>query len=384
MNRFIVIIRQPLERIPPIINLIDCLIEKGYLVDLICLESHVDLIRKYEDRVCVEIIKIRKIKIFVFNKLFAWLLFRKKVLNILEKKRNIYKEFYLWIGSADAAIPLMIWNGLKKYDYIFQCHELYDSFPFYIKRLKTIMNNAMINVGPESNRNAIYRSWFGLKETPITLPNKPYYHPQTKKMPINDKTAYEEIEKIRTKKIILYQGGIVKERDVTKIAQAIENISDEWVLVLMGNTDSSSYLEDLLKKFPKTTYIPPVKAPLHLQITSWARIGILSYSFKDLNHVFCAPNKTWEYTGFSIPLLGNNVPGIENDIKKFASGRIVNLQNDNEDEIIKAINVIDTNYEFYSKNAYKFYKSVDLLSVINDIVNKAECLNQQKKLFNHE
>ncbi|KAA6307134.1 hypothetical protein EZS27_041199, partial [termite gut metagenome] len=39
------------------------------------------------------------------------------------------------------------------------------------------------------------------------------------------------------------------------------------------------------------------------------RIGIVSYAFDDLNHVFCAPNKTWEYTGFGIPMLGNNAPG---------------------------------------------------------------------------
>jgi hypothetical protein len=289
----------------------------------------------------------------------------------LENDITIYsKDTILWIGSADAALPLMIGGKLTKYKYVFQCHELYDAFPLYIKRLKPIMQNAIINIGPESNRNAIYRSWYKLEETPITLPNKPYYHPLEKKMSISDDFAKTVIDKVKNRKILLYQGGIVKERDVTTIAKAIREISKEWVLILMGYTDQSRYLPNLLRDYPETIHIPPIKAPLHLEVTSWARIGIVSYSFDDLNHVFCAPNKTWEYTGFGIPLLGNNVPGIMNDIYSFKSGKILNLQSESLQDVVDAIIEIDINYEFYCNNALQFFKSVDMTNVTNNILNK--------------
>lgn len=368
-----IIIRQPLERLPPIINLIDCLIILNYKINLICDESSIFLKEKYSKNVIFSIINQKQLNIPFLGKLLNWLSFRKKVYALLKNNKSLYSDdTILWIGSADAALPLMIGNKLTKYKYIFQCHELYDAFPSYIQRLKAVMQNAVINVGPESNRNAIYRSWYNLKETPITLPNKPYFHYKLRNRPINDTTAKEIIDKIKDKKILLYQGGIVKERDVTTIAKAISRIGDEWVLVLMGNTDQSSYLSDLLKQYPKTIHIPPIKAPLHLEITSWARIGIVSYSFDDLNHVFCAPNKTWEYTGFGIPLLGNNVPGIMNDILHFKSGEVLNFQNNNIQEVINAIDRIDSNYEFYSKNATIFFESIDIVSTTENILNEVK------------
>lgn len=362
----IIIIKQPLERIPPIINLIDVLIEKNYNVMLFCTSISNSLREKYKEKVRLIIIDINQKRTNnKIHKILNWIIFRYKVMHIL-KTEKMAKDSVLWIGSADAAIALG--KRLFNMKYIFQCHELYDALPFYRKRLELIMQNSLINITPEENRSAIFRAWYSLKETPVTLPNKPFYHPQNKYQNIKDPNASQIIEKIKYKKIIIYQGGILKKRDITPIAKAIEYLEDDWVLVLMGNTDSTNYLQNLLTKYPKTVYIPPIPAPDHLSVTSWARIGLLTYNFHDLNHVFCAPNKTWEYSGFSIPMLGNNIPGIARDINKYNSGICIDLDNTEPEIIAKAINEIDNKYDEYSNGALDFYNSTNIKDIIDNVM----------------
>ena len=57
-NHVIIVIKQPLERIPPIINLIDALIEKGILITVLATSvTEVNKIR-YKDHVNFIIIDI--------------------------------------------------------------------------------------------------------------------------------------------------------------------------------------------------------------------------------------------------------------------------------------------------------------------------------------
>lgn len=376
MKRAIIIIKQPLERIPPIMNLIDVLVENAWEIDLIATSVNNQTLQKYENKVNFVLFDIA----YTTNKLgkiFAWLNFRQKVLKYLEQNSFRLQNTMLWVGSADAAIALG--DRLFKYKYVFQCHELYDAFPFYQKRLKKVMQNAVVNVNPEENRGAIFRSWYKLKETPVTLPNKPYYHPEQRELVIENEEGACVIKSLRHKKILLYQGGIGAQREIRPIAQAVEELKDEWILVLMGYVEEKGYLTSLLKDFPQTVYIPPIAAPKHLQVTSWARIGILSYSFDDINHVFCAPNKTWEYTGFGIPVLGSDVPGIMHDINKFKCGISVNMGNGSVHAIVEAIKKIDSNYEAYSKNADKFYKSVNISDIVLGISDIYKYANNNSK-----
>lgn len=376
----IIIIKQPLERIPPIISLIDVLIKKNIRITLICTKTSNFLIDKYKNDVQFFIvdINIKRTKNKIF-KIFNWLKFRYKVLGYL--KENLNKESILWIASADAAIALG--PKLISMNYIFQCHELYDALPFYKKRIKKIMQNALINITPEENRAAIFRSWFSLKSTPYVLPNKALYHPQMRNLEISDNTASQIINKIKDKKIVIYQGGILKKRDVSYIAEAIESISQDWVLVLMGHTDESNYLSNILKKYPSTVYIPPIAAPEHLTVTSWAHIGLVSYSYHDLNHVFCAPNKTWEYSGFGIPMLGNNVPGITNNLERYKSGISLDLENTCIEQIINTLKEIDNNYDYYKEGALNYYNSIDLFHIIEKIIVKYEKLQNKGTLFSY-
>ena len=62
-----------------------------------------------------------------------------------------------------------------------------------------------------------------------------------------------------------------------------------------------------------------------MEITSYARIGINFYRPNCLNKAFCAPNKIYEFSGFGIPIIGNDIPGLKNTIGLNNAGKCVRL-----------------------------------------------------------
>ena len=366
LKQVVIVIKQPLERIPPIINLIDALISDKRKVKLLCTSISSPLLSKYKDNVEIFVIDVKlKRTRNKIRKVISWLWFRSRVLRILEKEFETENSI-LWIGTADAGLAL----GKKLFTrpYIFQCHELYDAIPFYRKRIGVIMQKSIINVTPERNRAAIFRTWYSLNETPITLPNKPYYHPKNRNLNLDNLNVSKLFDRVKGKKVVIYQGGILAKRDVGPIAKAIEKMGDDWILLLMGHTDNSGYLQSLLSSYPKLVYIPPIPAPDHLRITSWAHIGLLTYSFHDLNHVFCAPNKIWEYAGFGIPMLGNDIPGIAWELDKFSAGLYVNLETADDNMIENALYEIDNNYSFFRNGALSLFQSIEIKKITDRIL----------------
>ena len=106
---------------------------------------------------------------------------------------------------------------------------------------------------------------------------------------------------------------------------------------------------------------------MHLQITANAYIGLVFYRDDQLNKVFCAPNKIFEYSFFGVPIIANNLPGLKNTIGKANAGICVEFTYEN---IADAFEIIENHYEEISINGVNFYNSVDNVSTINKIVEK--------------
>ena len=168
------------------------------------------------------------------------------------------------------------------------------------------------------------------------------------------------------KKIILYQGQIYKERDLTSIAKAMNLISNDFLLLLLGN-DKDGSLKKLSSINSNFIHIPFVDPPDHLLITSHAYIGIATYDDSSLNNVFCAPNKIYEYSGFGIPMLCRDIPGLKYTVEKSNSGICVDTNDSNA--IVNAINRIDKNYEEFSRNANAFYDDTNMENNFNNVID---------------
>jgi hypothetical protein len=268
----------------------------------------------------------------------------------------------LWIGSADTALALG--PRLLRRRYVLQLNELYDKFWRYRVLLRPFARHAHSVVVPERSRAAIVRYWYGLPYTPHVLPNKPVFQCQTRNARIDDPRAKAIIESLGSAtKLVLYQGHISAERDVRSIAAVVNKLGEPWRFAVMGA--DCAFLGEVRQVCPNVVVIPHIAAPGHLQVTSHAYIGAITYSRTSFNHLFCAPNKIWEYSGAAVPMICDDLPGLQM-VATEGAGVCVDFQD--SEALISSLLHIDAYHERYSSTAAQFFETVDMTATISAIV----------------
>ena len=184
--------------------------------------------------------------------------------------------------------------------------------------------------------------------------------------------AAKVFQKIGNRKIVLYQGTFGYERVLDQFIEAVGLLGKEYCMVLMGRDDIE--VRKLLDKYPETFFIPFISAPDHLAVTSRAHIGVLSYvntsnirHYDPLNALYCAPNKLYEYACFGIPMIGNDIPGLEIPFKLNNIGQCSKLT---AEAIAMTIREIEENYDTMSRNCKTFYSSVNIDRIVEEIVRE--------------
>ena len=304
------------------------------------------------------------------KKICSRLMLHKDVLRFL--RNCMEKSDILWTTSMQSIRELK--GEVLKYKHVLQLMELtkygymyHTKFRFPIAKYA---KNAWRTVVPEINRAYIQKIWWELSQTPHILPNKPY------SLDISDiiPELSEAIDKMKAekKKIILYLGGLHDDRSFEEFAKVISD-SDEYRMYIVGKTfgNGERVLNRLINEH-RAVYLGSFDPPKHLCVVKYAYIGLLPYmpgnngELSELNALYCAPNKIWEYAGFGVPMVGSDVLGLKLPFEQWNIGRCCDLNN--EASIIKAIEEVDRNHDEMSKNCYKFYDSVDLEKVVSEIL----------------
>lgn len=358
MNKKLVIVQKTrVSSFPPLMAAIEGLSRKNVEIILICgneLVGNMPFLQKFCHQ--IHILDIPDGKSMV-GKLWAWTKFRYKVWKLIRKEDLSRYTFYF--PTADTVLALG--QRIKSLHYILNLYELYDQLPMYLRNLKQYAVRASMITCPDYTRAHIFKVWWKLRETPTVIPNRPLGRPNMiEDLPQEIQYALSRIE---GKKIIHYQGLISRDRDLSPICHAINELPD-FALVLMGR--DFNYLKDLLNICDRIIYIPFMIPPKHLLVTKMARIGLLSYDHSSLNNIFCAPNKIWEYSSLGIPILGNDIPGLKNVIEPAKMGRCADYSN--IEEIKKTILEIDENYNTFSKNSYNYFDSICMDDIYDSII----------------
>lgn len=298
---------------------------------------------------------------------------RNKVWKLIDK--HYAEDTVLWV-ITDVTVKIL-GNELLKRKYVLQLLELSENITYYsrLKFLKVnkelLGNNALAVIVPEYNRAHLIKTWWKLKKLPYILPNKPYISTDIRKNnDISDIRARSVIQKIGNKKIILYQGIIDPERPLDAFISAVDEYNGKYAFVVMSGG------KNIYKNIKSDNYyfIPFVTPPEHLQITSHAYIGVLSYvptetsGYSPLNALYCAPNKTFEYSMFGIPMLGNDNPGLKFLFETQKCG--VCFEDFSTTQICAAINRIEKSYEELERNAYIYYNGCDYVEITRNILFK--------------
>jgi len=351
-------------KLPPFLTLLDCLGKEHELI-VACYETRESLSKlkaKYDglNVSFVNVLERQKEEPTIYNRI------KNKINRYVEisskyadSVNGVIKETQydkLWIIHERTLYALRDkFNGLS---YSFSMYELMDAYPKFLQKIKLALKGADNVIVAEENRAQILRVWMELEKTPFVIPNKPLNHPRTINIPLkNDVLGTSD-------KVILYQGHVQKNRNIDAFCEAMPQLKG-FQLVVMGGW--SEYRDELQKKYPFVKFIDFVNPPEHLYITSHAYIGIVKYDYVDLNQIFCAPNKIYEYAGFGIPMISNEVPGLVNTVGRYKAACCIDT---NDVESIKmAVKTIDKNYDEYCKNATAFYEATDIEQIINDVAS---------------
>lgn len=360
MKKILFIFDRNLSTLPPLLAIIDSLVD---IYDITF------IVRDHEEAI-EDLYRSKNIMFIAYNKHMAS---NSRFFRAINRVRRIdfFKnripriikegEFDLvWIATAESAVYLG--RPIAGVKYIFSIYELYDVVPKLLKKITPIAQNAAAVVVPEINRAYMLRFWLALDSTPFVIPNKPL------KVPVSSLNVPMQLNTLSKKKIILYQGHIIKGRNLNALCEALSNMP-EYILVLMGSSPDN-YLEELKINYSNILHIDFMPPPSHLEITSCAHIGIVTYDYIDLNQVYCAPNKIWEYSGYGVPMLANNIPGLIYTVGNAGAGCCIDMSNCGE--ITDAIVEIERNYEQYGKASKEMFDSVNvkeaILTIVQDII----------------
>lgn len=375
MDRIIIVTVGSIYRIPPIKSLLESLAIQKKEIIVITTNDGIDLKDTLENR--LTIIKTSSayyIKCSIFNKAMQFQKVRKELWNNIE--RFYTNDSLLWILS-DLTVKVL-GKKLLKTNYILQLYELVEKkylvpkYKFIDLRLSDYAKNAKRVIVPEYNRAHITQAWWELDKLPFVLENKPFYSEISEERNIlikHSDVASNIISKLEGKKIILYQGILHKERPLENFIKAVDKLGGQYAFVVMSGEDN------IYKECGSSNYyfIPYISAPYHLEVTSHAFIGVLSYvptktTNSILNAIYCAPNKTFEYGRYRVPMVSNDVPALRFCFNRFECGLCVDIED--VDSICKGILTITKDYETFSNNARIFYDNVDYTSCVLKLINE--------------
>lgn len=350
--KLLIISKAPIQNFPRIFSLIFASIDLGYEVEVvtqnIIKESQI-LLEKYN----VKVYSIEN-KTGGIRKIMHWLRFANFANKIY---RNADSNTKIWITGADTAMCMGI-NTLKTREFYFQINELYDQFPFQLRWIKKIVPHAKEIIVPEKNRAAILQVWFNMKSKPLVLPNKPYFEDNiiaSGEEKYLDKINLITEEKKKGKIILLYQGHLSKDRDLSNLLIGVHKSKDIFSIILMGKAHHD-ILQEYKKLCPELIYIDNIPAPYHLNMTKHADIGIILYSPVSLNNIYCAPNKVWEYTKHGLAIISNDIIGLDY-ISRESIGEQFDLTRSSSVNIV--LSRLAESYKSYKNNSSKFYNTLD-------------------------
>lgn len=373
MNKRIVIAETgSVLTLPPLINLIHCLLNNGNTVILISRDCKMLPLSIIEDNKFQFVeLKNKENDSNLLLKLVTRINETSEIIRCTE--RAMKNADILWTSTVTTVRELR--SILPKYKNVFQLMELaqYGHLTNHIKfSLGDLARKSWKNVVPEENRAYIEKAWWDLPTVPYVLPNKPYSldYSITKNM-----HGALSIIKAEKRKIVLYLGGIFPDRNLETYAEAIKRASSDYVLYIIGKAFDDAgrrRIENLVNKYG-AVHLGHFDAPNHLAFVKYAYIGLLPYKAahvvgqSELNALYCAPNKIFEYAGFGVPMIGSDVLGLKNVFEKWNIG--VCADDSSEEEFYKALRIVSDNHDRMSEQCYKYYDSVDIDKIVNSIIS---------------
>ncbi|HAT38334.1 MAG TPA: glycosyl transferase family 1 [Gemmatimonadetes bacterium] len=226
-----------------------------------------------------------------------------------------------------ALLPLgVVAKWLLKARLVYDCHEL-ETETFGLtglrQNLSRIVERLLIGhadlviVVSESIRRW-YADSYGITNIVTVLNCPPYRKPR------RTRRLHESLSIPEDRKIVIYQGGIIKGRGVESLLEAFAGHDDgEHVLVCMGYGDLEGMVKDHADRYENIYLQKAVPPDVVLEYTASADYGVSYIDNPSLNDRYCLPNKLFEYIMAGLPVIVNDAPEQKRLVKQTGIGVVL-------------------------------------------------------------
>lgn len=148
----------------------------------------------------------------------------------------------------------------------------------------------------------------------------------------------------RDRKILLFQGGFSRHRGINQLLEATTTLPQPWSVVLMGSGKLEPEISAAISRLcdpnqPKNAPLVMLPSAPQEELPFWtagATLGIIPYENTGLNHLYCTPNKLWEYPNAGVPILATSLIEMEKIIQIWQTGFLL-PRNFNSQDILHAL-----------------------------------------------
>ena len=130
------------------------------------------------------------------------------------------------------------------------------------------------------------------------------------------------------RRIVLFQGGFAPHRGINHLLEAAKTLPAPWSIVMMGwgklEPEIAAAIEELVDPdHPEAAPLAMIPGAPQDELPLWsagAALGIIPYENTGLNHLYCTPNKLWEFPNAGVPILATSLIEMERIIGTWKTG----------------------------------------------------------------
>ena len=214
----------------------------------------------------------------------------------------------------------------------------------------------------------VLKEMYGVTNT-IVLRNLPRFYKPAQQTDLRNQLGIST-----DKKILLYQGVILKGRGIEKIFDILPDIP-ECIFVLIGGGEFENYYKNLAverKVIDQVFFIGKFSQEDLPKLTPSADVGIALIENISKSYYYALPNKLFEYIMAEVPVVVSNLPQMKEIVDNFNVGFVVDP--DNKDELIAALKKLTSDEVLYKKFKQNCKIASEELNWENEIGNLLELL----------
>lgn len=217
---------------------------------------------------------------------------------------------------------------------IWDAHEIYEDLAS-IEEVRAVVNSRIIDenvryvdgfITLNQSIADFYRDKYPALPEAVLVPNAVERVAQTS----YDGRLHEKAGLRADQKILLFQGGYSPHRGIPALLEVSRHLHEDWSLVFMGwgklEDDIRVYADAASDRPAGRSRVGMVPSAPHDELLTWtagATLGTIPYENTGLNHLYCSPNKLWEYPAAGVPILASDMPEMKKKIEGYGIGLTV-------------------------------------------------------------